>query len=328
VTDRRAFLGALALAAALPREARAQPAGRVYKVGYLQTSTREQALHLLKAFEGGLRDLGYRVGQNVVIEERFAQARVERLPELAADLVRLNVDVIVTGVNSNTIAAKQATTTIPIVMTSGNDPVGAGLVASLARPGGNITGLSQDTGDEINGKRLELLKDVLPKLSRVAVLSNPDFAPNQARWKATADAARKLGLALLSAEARGLDDLERAFASMTKERAGAFVVLGDAVLFNYRGQIGSMATRNRLPAISNVKEYAEAGLLVSYGVSLPDMWRRAATYVDKILKGAKPADLPVEQPTKFELVINLKTAKALGLTLPQSFVARTDQVIE
>ncbi len=326
--NRRAFLGALALAASLPREARAQPAGRVYKVGFLQTSTREQLLHLIKAFVEGLRDRGYRVGQNVVIEYRFAEARLERLPELAADLVRLKVDVIVTGINSNTIAAKQATTTIPIVMANAVDPVGAGLVASLARPGGNITGLSQDTGDEINGKRLELLKDVLPKLSRVAVLWNPEFAPNQARWKATADVARKLGLALLSVEARGLDDLERAFASMTKERAGALVVLGDAVLFNYRGQIGSMATRNRLPGISSVKEYAEAGLLMTYGASLSDLWRRAATYVDKLLKGAKPADLPIEQPSKFELVINLKTAKALGLTLSQSFVARADEVIQ
>jgi putative ABC transport system substrate-binding protein len=326
--DRRAFLGALALAAALPREARAQPAGRVYKVGYLQTSTREQGLHLLKAFEEGLRERGYRVGQNVVIEERFAQARLERLPELAADLVRLKVDVIVTGLNPNTIAAKQATTTIPIVMANCVDPVGAGLVASLARPGGNITGLTQDTGDEINGKRLELLKDILPKLSRIAVLWNPDFAPNQARLKATADAARKLGLALLSVEARGLDDLEPAFASMTKERAGALVVLGDAVLFSYRSQIGSMATRIRLPAIANVREWAEAGLLLSYGASLPDLWRRAATYVDKILKGAKPADLPIEQPSKFELVINLKTAKAFGLTLSQSFVARADEVIQ
>jgi putative ABC transport system substrate-binding protein len=327
--DRRAFLGALALAAALPREARAQPAGRVYKVGYLQTSTREQQLHLIKAFEESLRDLGYRVGQNVVIEYRFAQARLERLPELAADLVRLKVDVIVTGVNSNTIAAKQATTTIPIVMANGSDPVGAGLVASLARPGGNITGLTSDTGDEITGKRVELLKEILPKLSRVAVLWNPDLvSATQARLTAAADAARKLRRAPLPVEARGLDDLERAFASMIKERAGALVVLGGAVRFNYRGQIGSMATRNRLPAIAGVKEYAEAGLLLIYGVSQPDLWRRAATYVDKILKGAKPADLPVEQPTKFELVINLKTAKALGLTLPQSFVARADEVIQ
>ncbi len=326
--NRRAFLGALALAASLPREARAQPVGRVYRVGFLQTSTREQLLHLMNAFEEGLRDRGYRVGQNVVIEYRFADARLERLPELAADLVRLKVDVIVTGLNPNTIAAKQATTTIPIVMANAVDPVGAGLVASLARPGGNITGLSQDTGDEINGKRLELLKDILPKLSRVAVLGNPDFGPNQARWNATTDAARKLGLALLSVDARGLDDLERAFAYMIKERAGALVVLSDAVLFNYRGEIGSRATRIRLPGISSVKEYAEAGLLMTYGASLPDLWRRAATYVDKILKGAKPGELPIEQPSKFELVINLKTAKALGLALSQSFVARADEVIQ
>ena len=312
---------------AAPLAADAQQPGKVYRIGYLQTSTREQQLHLVKAFEEGLRDLGYVVGRNVIMEYRFAEARPERLPALAADLVRLNVDVIVTGINSNTVAAKQATMTIPIVMANSIDPVGAGFVASLARPGGNITGLSQDTGDEIYGKRLELLKDILPSLSRVAVLWNPDFTPNQNRWKAMADAARKLGLTLLSVEARGLDDLERSFASMKRERAGAFVVMSDGVLFNYRDRIGSLATRNRLSAISTVREYAEAGLLLSYGASLPDLWRRAAVYVDKILKGAKPRDLPIEQPTKFELVINLKTAKALRLTIPDSVFIRADEVI-
>jgi len=312
---------------AAPLAADAQQPGKVYRIGYLQTSTREQQLHLIKAFEEGLRNLGYVVGQNVVIEYRFAEAKLERLPGLAADLVRLNVDVIVTGINSNTVAAKQATATIPIVMANSIDPVGAGFVASLARPGGNITGGTQDTGDEIFGKRLELLKDILPRLSRVGVLWNPTFAPNQGRWKATAGAAGKLGLALLSAEMRGPDDLERAFASITKERAGGLLVMGDGVLFTYRGQIGSMAIRNRLPAISTVREYAEAGLLLTYGPSLPDLWRRAAVFVDKILKGTKPGDLPVEQPTKFELVVNLKTAKALGLTIPRSVLGRADEVI-
>ncbi len=321
-------LAVLALAIlGMPLAADAQPAGKVYRVGYLQTSTREQQLHLVKAFEDGLRDLGYRVGQNVVIEYRFAEARPERLPSLAAELVRLKVDVIVTGINSNTVAAKQATTTIPIVMANSIDPVGAGFVANLARPGGNITGVTQDTGDEMFGKRLELLKDILPRLSRVGILWNPAFAPNQGRWKATADAAGKLGLALLSVEMREPDDLERAFASIRKERAGGLVVMSDGVLFTYRDRIGSMAISNRLPAISTVSEWAEAGLLLTYGASLRDLWRRSATYVDKILKGAKPGDLPVEQPSKFELVVNLKTAKALGLTIPRSVLGRADEVI-
>ena len=326
--ERRTFLagtGVVLLAA--PLAAEGQQAGKVYRVGYLQVSTRERLASQTKAFEEGLRDLGYRVGQNVVIEYRFAETKLDRLPDLAAELVRLNVDVIVTGVNSSTIVAKQATTTIPIVMANGNDPVGAGLIASLGRPGGNITGMTQDTGDEIFGKRLELLKDILPRLSRVAVLWNPTFAPNQARWKATADAARKLGVTLLSTEAQRLDDLEHAFESMIREHAAAIVLLGDAVLFTYRTEIGGMATKHRLPTISNAKEWTEAGLLLSYGVGLVDLFRRAATYVDKILKGAKPADLPVEQPTKFELVINLKTAKAVGLTIPPSLLGRADEVI-
>jgi putative ABC transport system substrate-binding protein len=312
-----------------PLAAEAQQTGKVYRIGYLQTSTREEQLHLVKAFEDGLRDLGYRVGQNAVIEYRFAEARPERLPGLAADLVRLNVDVIVTGINSNTAAAKKATTTIPIVMANSVDPVGAGFVASLARPGGNVTGVTQDTGDEVFGKRLELLKEILPPRSRVwAVLWNPTFAPNQGRWKATTDAARKLGLTLLSAEMRGLGDLEPALASITKKRAGGLVVMSDGVLFTYRRQIGSIAVKYRLPAISTVSEYAEAGLLLTYGASLPGLWYRSATYVDKILRGSKPGDLPVEQPTKFELVINLKTARALGLAIPPSLLQRADQVLE
>ena len=323
---RREFLASLVALAA--GNAGAQQTGKIYRVGYLQGSTREQQLHLVKAFEDGLRDLDYRVGQNIVIEYRFADARMERLPALAADLVRLNVDAIVTGTNPSTVAARQATTTIPIVMAFGNDPVGAGLIASLARPGGNVTGVTADTGDEIFGKRLELLKNIVPKLSRVAVLWNPDFAPNQGRWKVTSDAVRKLGLQVLSMEARGSDDLESAFNAMVKERANALLVLLDPVLFNYRGQIGTMATKNRLPAVAELRDMAVAGLLLTYGVDPRGAWRRAAGYVDKILKGAKPSDLPIEQPTKFEMVINLKTAKALGLTIPQSVLLRADEVIE
>jgi putative ABC transport system substrate-binding protein len=222
----------------------------------------------------------------------------------------------------------KATTTIPIVMTNGVDPVSAGLVASLARPGGNVTGFSSEPGDEIYGKRLELLKETLPNLSRVGILWNPDFAPNQGRLTSMREAAHAPGLTLVPAEARGLDVLEQAFATMVRDRAQAFVVLSEPVLFNYRGQLAVMAVRNRLPAISAVREYAEAGLLLSYGIDLPDQFRRSAVFVDKIFKGAKPGDLPVEQPTKFELVVNLKTAKALGLDVPPSMLTRANEVIE
>jgi putative ABC transport system substrate-binding protein len=238
------------------------------------------------------------------------------------------VDVIVAGTNVSTIAAMKATTTIPIVMTNSAEPVSAGLVASLARLGGNVTGFSSETGDEIYGKRLELLKETLPNLSRVGMLWNPDFAPNLERLKSTRDAARPLGLTLVPAEARGLDALEQAFATMKGERAQALTVLSDGVLFNCRDQIGVMAVRNQLPAVSAVSEYAEAGLLLSYGIDLRDQFRRSAIFVDKIFKGAKPADLPVELPTKFELVINLKTAKALGIIVPPTLLTRADEVIE
>jgi putative ABC transport system substrate-binding protein len=312
-----------------PVAAEAQQPGKMYRIGYLQTSTRQEQLHLVKAFEDGLRDLGYRVGRNVVIEYRFAEARPERLPGLAADLVRLNVDVIVTGNNPNTAAAMKATTTIPIVMNNSVDPVGAGFVETLARPGRDVTGVTQDTGNEVFGKRLELLKEIVPRGSREwAVLWNPAFEPNQGRWIATADAARKLELPLLCAEMQGLDDLEPAFASITKRRPGGLVVMKRPVLFTYRSQIASMAIRSRLPAIAPVSEFAEAGLLLTYGANLPGLWYRSATYVDKILKGSKPADLPIEQPTQFELVITLKTAKALGLTIPPSLLQRADKILE
>jgi len=327
---RREFIALVGGAAAsAPFAARAQqPAGRVYRVGYLTITSREQQLHLIKAFEEGLRSLGYRVGENVVIEYRFADGEMERLPALAADLVRLGVDVIVTGANPNTIAAMKATTTIPIVMTNSFDPVGAGLVASLARPGGNVTGFAQDAGGELIGKRLELLKEALPNLSRLGILWNPDFAPNLTRLASVRDVAQGMGLMLVPVEARGLDAFEQAFTTMMKERMQAFVILEDAVLFNYRGQIAEMAMRNRLPAASGFKEFAEAGLLLTYGANVRDLFRRSAVFVDKTFKGAKPADLPVEQPTKFELVINLKTAKALGLEVPPSVLARADEVIE
>jgi len=326
---RREFITLAAAAAAWPLAARAQqPAGRVYRVGYLTVASRQQQLHLVKAFEEGLRSLGYRVGENVVIEYRFADGEMERLPALAADLVRLGVDVIVTGANPNTVAAMKATKTIPIVMTNSIDPVGTGLVASLARPGGNVTGFAQDAGGELNGKRLELLKETLPNLSRVGILWNPGVASNRSRLTSMRDATQGMGLMLVPVEARGQDAFEQAFTTMMKERMQAFVILGDAVLFNHRGQIAEMAMRNRLPAASSFKEFAEAGLLLTYGANAQDLFRRSAVFVDKIFKGANPAELPVEQPTKFELVINLKTAKALGVIMPPMLLARADEVIE
>jgi putative ABC transport system substrate-binding protein len=326
---RREFLTCLGAAATWPLAARAQqPAGRVYRVGYFAITSRERALHLTKAFEDGLRSLGYRVGENVIVEYRFADGDMGRLSALAADLVGLGVDVIVAGNNVNIIAAMQATTTIPIVMASSADPVSAGLVSSLARPGRNATGIAQDTGGEQHVKRLELVKDTLPNLSRVGILWNPDFAPNPARLLSMREAAPALGLTLVPVEARGLEALEQAFATMARERAQVLVVLSDGVLFNCRGQIGVMAVRDRLPTIAAAREYAESGLLLTYGVDLRDAFRRSASFVDKILKGANPADLPVEQPTRFELVLNLKTANALGINVPPILLARADEVIE
>lgn len=316
-------------AAAWPLGAGAQqPAKWVYRVGYLASASREQTLRNVGAFEAGLRSLGYRVGENVVIEYRFADGDTGRLAALATEVVGLGVDVIVSGTNATTVAAMKATRTIPIVMANSAEPVSAGLVASLARPGGNVTGFSSEPGDEINGKRLEFLKDTLPNLSRVGILWNPDFAPNQDRLRSLREAAKTLGLALVPAEARGPDILEQAFAAMVSERAQVLLVLSDGVLFNHRGLIGVMAVRNRLPAISAVREYAEAGFLLSYGTDLPDQFRRSATLIDKIFKGTKPGDLPVERPTKYELVINLQTAKALGIDMPPTLLTRADVVIE
>ncbi len=313
-------------AATWPLAARAQqPAGRIYRVGFLSISFREHALYVINV-EEGLRSLGYRVGENVVIEYRFANAERERLPALAADLVRLGVDIIVTGTNPNIVAAMKATTTIPIVMIISADPVSTGLVASLARPGGNVTGLAVDTGGEILGKRFELLKETLPNLSRLGILFNPDVASSRNRQTSMGETARALGLTLVPVEARGPDTFEQAFATMVREHAQAFVVLPDSVLF--AGQIAEMGLRNRLPAASVAREFAEAGFLLTYGPDIRDLFRRSTVFVDKIFKGAKPADLPVEQPTKFELVINLKTAKALGIIVPPTLLTRADEVIE
>ncbi len=326
---RREFIAGLGAAATWPLAAHAQqPAGRVYRVGYLSLASRELTPDYVNAFEDGLRRLGYRVGANVTIEYRFANGEMDQLPALAAELVRLGVDIIIAGSNPSTVASMTATATIPIVMVSGVDPVGTGLVASLARPGGNVTGLAADAGGEILGKRFELLKEMLPDLSRLGIMWNPDVAVNRSRQEAMTETARTLGLTTIPVEVRGADTLEQAFATMTKQRAQALVVQGDSVLHEYRGQIAEMAVRNRLLSAAIARQLAEAGFLLSYGADLSDLYRRAADFVDRIFKGAKPADLPAEQPTKFELVINLKTAKALGLTVPPTLLARADEVIE
>jgi len=326
VMDRRRFLlTSLAGIFAAPLAAQGQQAGGLHQIGYLSFSTSSGPLD---GFRQGLRELGWVEQQNIAIDYRFAEGRLDRLPDLAAELVRRKVDIIVTVATPAAAAAKNATGTIPIVMVGIGDPVGQGLIASLARPGGNVTGLSFSVGVETYGKGLELLKESVPKLRRVAILSNPanpSQAPAMSNVKA---AARSLGLRPQLLEARGPQDFDGAFAAMAKEGAGALLVVADSMFVLHRTRLADLAARSRLPAAHAFRENVEAGALMSYGPSLPDLGRRAATFVDKIFKGAKPADLPVEQPTKFELVINLKTAKALGLPIPPSLLARADQVIE
>ena len=325
MTSRRAFLSALTggLLAA-PLAAHAQQAGKVWRIGFLVGTT---STPFIEAFRQGLHDLGYTEGQNIVIEYRSADNRYERLPDLAADLVRLKVDVIVAVGTPGPVAAKQATTTIPIVMTNGGDPVGAGLVASLARPGGNVTGLSIVIPDLI-GKQLQLLREVLPLVSRVAVLWNPANQMHPLALREAEVSAASLRLQLQFVQARGPEDMAGTFLAMSKERAGALLVLSDAVSMQERKRIADLAAKNRLPTMYPWKEGVEAGGLMAFGANPSDSFRRAAAYVDKILKGAKPGDLPVEQPTRFELVINLKTAKALGLTVPPSLLVQADEVIQ
>ena len=325
----------VALAAALalsllagPSPADAQPAGKVQRIGYLLGSSSTVSSRPVEAFRQGLRGLGWVEGQNIVIEYRFAEGRYDRLPELAADLVRLKVDVIAAVGTAATTAAKNATRTIPIVMTHVGDPVGLGLIASLARPDGNVTGLTFSVGMETVGKGLELLKEAVPKVRRMAVLSNPANPSQPLAMKNVKAAARSLGVQLQLLEARGPDEFDGAFAAMAKERVGALFVASEAMFNLHRVRLADLATRNKLPSMHGFREDAEAGALMSYGPSTDAMLQHAALFVDRILKGAQPADLPVEQPTKFELVINLKTARALGLTIPQSLLLRADEVIE
>src|SRR5256712_4884023 len=314
---------------AAPLAADAQQAGKVPRIGFLGVTSPSDRPSHLDAFRQRLRELGWVEGQNIVIDYRYAEGRVDRLPDLAAELVRLKVDLIVASAGTQAAtAAKNATETIPIVMIYVRDPVGTGLIASLARPGGNVTGVSGYAGLEIVAKQLELLKETVPKIRRVAILSNPDNAYHQLAIREVNVAARSLGVQLQLLEARGPNEFDGAFAAMAKERVGALLVLSDAIFGSHRTRLADLAARSRLPAAFGVRDDVEAGGLMSYGPSILDSYRQAATYVDRILRGAKPAELPVERPTKFELVINMKTAKALGLTIPQSVLLRADEVIQ
>jgi putative ABC transport system substrate-binding protein len=306
--------------------AEAQQPKKVPRIGYLSRSSASGNLPRIEAFRQGLRDLGYIEGQNIVIEYRYAEGKSDRLPNLAADLVSLKIDVIVAPGTGPVSAAKRATTTIPIVMVNAADPVGDGFVTSLARPGGNITGLT-NIAPELSGKRLELLKEAVPTAFRMAVLWNPVVQQRITQVKETEVAARALKLQLQTVEARSVNDLEPAFSVMTQGRAHAVIVLGDGMFNANRTRILDLAVKGRLPAMYTEEEYVLAGGLMVYGPSTNDLSRRAAVYVDKILKGTKPADLPIEQPTKFELVVNLKTAKQIGVTIPPNVLARADRVI-
>ncbi|HXV83984.1 MAG TPA: ABC transporter substrate-binding protein [Candidatus Binatia bacterium] len=316
-------LCALLLALSLPAESQ-QP--QLYRIGYLAARSALEARD--EAFRQGLRDLGYIEGKDIIIEYRFAEGKSDRIPMLAAELISRKVDIIVASGTPVAQGAKAATRTIPIVFAGVADPVGTGLVTSLARPGGNITGVTPISA-ELSAKRLELLKETDPKVSRVVVLSTADY-PLPVKTDTLNEmegAARILGLQLQLLEVRGANDFERAFAAMRRERAEAFTVLPIPLFLIERRRIVDFATKSRLPTIFHWREYVEAGGLMSYGADADDLFRRAATYVDKIFKGAKPADLPVEQPTKFEFIINLKTAKQIGLTIPPNVLARADKVI-
>jgi putative tryptophan/tyrosine transport system substrate-binding protein len=304
----------------------AQQPTKVPRIGFLGASSASVLAARTMAFRQGLRDLGYVEGKSIFIEWRSAEGKLDLLPALAAELVRLKVDVIVTTGPAPTRPTKEATSTIPIVMAFDNDPVGNGFVASLARPGGNITGLST-LAPEISGKQLELLKEVVPRLSRVAVLGSSTTPGNAQSLKETELAAGALAVQLQYLDVRDPKDIETAFRAASKGRADSVLVLASPVVNPYRTEIATLAVKNRLPAIYSTPEFVEDGGLMTYGVNLNDLYRRAATYVDKILKGAKPGDLPVEQPTKFEFIINLKAAKQIGLTIPPNVLARVDKVI-
>ena len=325
---RRVFLGTLAggLLAA-PLAAEAQQARKVWRIGFLGFTSASFATARVDAFRLGLQELGYVEGRNLTVEFRWADGNVDRLPALATELMNLKFDVIVTQGTEATVAAHAATTTMPIVFTVASDPVAAGLVSSLARPGGNVTGLT-DIASEVAGKRLELMREAVPGVARIGVLWNPANASAGPQMKNTVAAGKILGLSVRSIEVKDVNHLDGAFAEAVRDRSGAVVVLPDAGLVGRRNEIAQLTLKNRLPSIAWTPEFAESGCLMAYGPNIIEMHHHAATYVDKILKGAKPADLPVEQPTKFQLVINLKTAKALGLTIPPSLLRRADEVTQ
>ena len=297
------------------------------RIGFLGNSTAALEANLVGPFREGLRELGYVEGRNILIEYRWAEGRYERFPALIAELIAMKVDVIVTAGTPASLAVKKATTSIPLVMAAVGDPIGVGLVASLARPGGNATGLSA-IAPELEGKRLELLREVVPKLSHIAVLWNPDNPFHAGSLKEARAAAQVLGIKVQLLGVRVSEEFPAAFAAILRERPGALLVLADRIFLHNRARIVDFEAKHRLPGVYAYRELVEAGGLMSFGPSYAGMHRRAAYYVDRILKGAKPADLPVEQPTRFELLINLKTAKALGLTIPQSLLLRADEVIQ
>jgi putative ABC transport system substrate-binding protein len=324
--DRRRFVSACAGSLVItPSIVKAQPAGKVYRVGFLLGATEESVVSLFRALKEGLQELGYIEGRNLVLDRRYGDGKMERLPDLAGELVRAKVEVIVTGTNIHVAAARRVTSTIPIVMVFADDPVRAGFVASLARPGGNVTGLSADASSELWGKYLSMLKELVPKLSRVGVLgqmsSNVGFAE-------LAAASRKLDVALDVGDLRTAEDLDGAFDAMNRKHVGAVLVIVGPLTYLLRQRISELALKFHLPAITNVNQFTQVGLLMSYGPNLPDLYRRAASYVDKILRGATPADLPVEQPSKFELTINLKTARSLGVVIPNSLLLTAAEVIQ
>jgi len=313
--------------AAWPLTARAevQSAAKMYRVGFLLGATGESVASLFHALQDRLRELGYIEGRNVVFVQRYADGRMERLPDLAAELVRLRVDVIVTGTNLHVAAVRHATETIPIVMVFTADPVGAGFVASLARPGGNVTGLTADASPDLWGKYLSLLKEVVPRLSRVGVLGQ---VASQVGFAELEAASQNVGVTLEVADLQRTEDIDRAFATMISHRVEALLVVVGPLTYLLREEIADAALKHQLPAMTNASQFAQAGLLMSYGPNVEDMYRQAATYVDKILHGASPADLPVEQPTNFEFVINMRTAKALGLDVPLRLQQFANEVIE
>ena len=328
VSRRRFVMHVISTAVAMPRATHAQHAGKPYRVGFVVFGAASEVEHLTRALSDGLRDAGYVEGRNLILERRFADGDQERLVPIATELVRLNVDVIVTGSNPVIAAVKQVTSKIPVVMAVSRDPVGSGFITSLSRPGGNITGLTSDPAAELLAKNLEFLKAVVPSASRVALMWNPNPPGALVYRKAVEGAARTLGVAVHRVDVRAHNELDRGFSEIVRARVEGMVVLPDPVFFTARADMAALAARHLLPAIYGHREHAEAGGLMSYGANIAHQFRRAAAYVDKILKGTRPDELAVEQARTFELVINVRAAKALGISIPRSLLLRADQIIE